>query len=273
MREIQSRLVEISILPESTVTEVDSFPLPDDTVKLAVEKENPDHSHVSVILGNPERSIPLLRARLDNAPNDAAVEVAALLLGMLGEACAAPALMDRVAKISWDKGWNYVGMGQFGMSLSRLDALIVALGRTGDRRCLPILAEKIGSLHSESEFSHCRALALAACCLRSKQLAAPLAAALGLESMSGHSWLDLADVVKNVDPNPEENDSRTLSLRELALARGLWYSGDFEGQGQRILQEYANDLRGHYANHARAILREKVDLTSPASSVERLAIA
>jgi hypothetical protein len=76
-----------------------------------------------------------------------------------------------------------------------------------------------------------------------------------------------------VDPNPEENDSRTLSLRELALARGLWYSGDFEGQGQRILQEYANDLRGHYANHARAILREKVDLTSPASSVERLAIA
>jgi len=32
--------------------------------------------------------------------------------------------------------------------------------------------------------------------------------------------------------------------------------GDHEGLGKRILTEYAQDIRGHYARHAQAVLKE-----------------
>jgi hypothetical protein len=44
--------------------------------------------------------------------------------------------------------------------------------------------------------------------------------------------------------------------RDLALARVLYRLGDHEGIGQRILQQYARDVRGHYARHAQAVLKE-----------------
>jgi hypothetical protein len=41
------------------------------------------------------------------------------------------------------------------------------------------------------------------------------------------------------------------------LARALYRCGDDQGLGRKILQQYAQDLRGHYARHALAILNEK----------------
>jgi hypothetical protein len=37
----------------------------------------------------------------------------------------------------------------------------------------------------------------------------------------------------------------------------LYRCGDHEGLGEKILKEYASDLRGHYARHAAAVLEEK----------------
>ncbi len=54
----------------------------------------------------------------------------------------------------------------------------------------------------------------------------------------------------------DPNLSRTLSLRELILARALFRCGDHEGLGERILRTYTQDLRGHYARHAHAVLNE-----------------
>lgn len=48
----------------------------------------------------------------------------------------------------------------------------------------------------------------------------------------------------------------TTSLRELILARGLYRCADYRGLGENILISYTNDLRGHYAAHAKAILAE-----------------
>jgi hypothetical protein len=33
--------------------------------------------------------------------------------------------------------------------------------------------------------------------------------------------------------------------------------GDYEGLGEKILKEYASDLRAHYARHAGAVLQQK----------------
>ena len=45
-------------------------------------------------------------------------------------------------------------------------------------------------------------------------------------------------------------------LPELVLARALYRCGDHKGLAKSILTEYAKDLRGHYATHAKAILAE-----------------
>jgi hypothetical protein len=51
-----------------------------------------------------------------------------------------------------------------------------------------------------------------------------------------------------------EDIPRNNSLRELILARVLYKCGDHQGLGRAILELYANDLRGPYARHARAVL-------------------
>ena len=50
--------------------------------------------------------------------------------------------------------------------------------------------------------------------------------------------------------------TRRESLRELMLARALYRCGDDNGVGEKILREYTQDLRGHLARHAQAVLEE-----------------
>lgn len=271
IRALQSQLVKTGILSEEVLQQEDSFPLSDDIVQDAVEQDTYTHHDVSIILANPERAIPLLKTRLGKEGE--AGENAALLLGLLGESCAAPALMDWVAKASWDKGWNFTGMGQFGMSTSRLDAAIIALGRTGNLQSVPLLAQKIGDLTAESEFSHCRAVALAACCLRSPALAETLAKVLQLPGVGGQTWDRIQTAVENTDDDSENTITRNLSLRELVLARALYQCGDHGSIGRETLEKYATDLRGHYSSHATALLAEAVETSAPLSKEKRLEIA
>jgi hypothetical protein len=44
-------------------------------------------------------------------------------------------------------------------------------------------------------------------------------------------------------------------LKELFLGRALFKCGDYNGLGKQILQNYSNDLRGHYARHASGVLQ------------------
>jgi hypothetical protein len=53
-----------------------------------------------------------------------------------------------------------------------------------------------------------------------------------------------------------DTSTRNKSLRELILARALYRCGDHEGLAEKILNTYANDLRGHHATHAKAVLRK-----------------
>jgi hypothetical protein len=43
----------------------------------------------------------------------------------------------------------------------------------------------------------------------------------------------------------------------LLLARALYRCGDYQGVGRKILETYAQDLRGHLARHAQAVLKGK----------------
>ena len=63
-------------------------------------------------------------------------------------------------------------------------------------------------------------------------------------------------IVKGVPGGTNAEQTRRESLRELMLARALYRCGDREGLGEKILRDYTQDLRGHLARHAAAVLAE-----------------
>jgi len=79
--------------------------------------------------------------------------------------------------------------------------------------------------------------------------AKPLADLLKKPGMQGHALT--SPVTKG------KLEERTASLREITLARALYHCGDYQGLGRKILEQYKRDLRGLFARHARAVLREK----------------
>ena len=87
--------------------------------------------------------------------------------------------------------------------------------------------------------------------------AKPLARLLGKPGIQGHAFTDIKDARQRTPENPVDTKTRNNSLRELILARALYRCGDYEGIGEKILRQYAHDLRAHYARHAGAVLKQK----------------
>jgi hypothetical protein len=161
------------------------------------------------------------------------------------------------AEEQWGKGWNYKGMGQFGAALNALDVLVIQLGQTKNPKALPVILEKVALLDARADFSHHRAAGLALEAQKSPDAAAPLASLLAKEGMTGHVHSDIT-IAKELGVSGGTNAERTRreSLRELLLARALYRCGDHNGIGEKILQSYTKDMRGHLARHAQAILDE-----------------
>jgi len=263
IKAIQKKLVEKGNLPERVLTDLDSLPLSSQKVVEAVEGLVDGYKGLEVILAQPGQALALVRRAYQAAGDEKAKLIYAHLLGMVGDSTGAETLLAAVGRAKWDKGWNYTGMGQFGASLSRLDSLVVALGRTGDSRALDVLVEKAKSLDAESEFSHCRAVALAFEALGDRRAVKPLAELLEKPGMTGHAFTDIESARSRTPPSPTDNKTRNASLKELFLARALYRCGDYKGIGERILKQYARDLRGHYARHARAVLSEEKKKSGP----------
>jgi HEAT repeat protein len=147
-------------------------------------------------------------------------------------------------------------MGQFGSALSPLDVQLIALGRTRDKKALPLIVEKMQSLTAEHDFSHHRAVGLALELIGDRSAAAPLAELLEKPNMMGHvhTTVEIARA-RGVPGGTNAETTRRESLRELVLARALYRCGDHQGLGKKILQQYTKDLRGHLARHAQAVLQ------------------
>jgi len=265
LREVQRHLVDKKILAPEVIEHLDSFPLNETALREAVDAGPEKVFNAAILFAHPEAVRPLLVTKME-AETDATKRLNyATVLGLMGEAKAAPVLAQAVRETAWDSGWNFRGMGQFGKSMSPLDAWIIALARTESPLAVEPVLEKIKTLTSGSELSHCRAVAIAAGLLHNPRISEALAQALALPTMQGHAHLASAQVVAKANDDTIETDARTLSLRELHLARGLYLSGDIKGLGRKILETYAQDLRGHYARHARSVLAA-TDLSALARS-------
>jgi hypothetical protein len=148
-------------------------------------------------------------------------------------------------------------MSQFGRSVSWLDSYVIALGRCGSKKALPAILAKAEELTDTSAFSHFRALALALEHLQDPTAAPTLAKVLGMPGIRGQAFTlaTMTDVPGHA--NAAADVERSKCLREIALARALVRLGDHEGLGRKVLEAYANDPRGVYAGHAKAVLAEK----------------
>jgi len=75
--------------------------------------------------------------------------------------------------------------------------------------------------------------------------------------MIGYAQTSLKKMQKlHPDSHSASRKPRDYSLREIGYARALFNLGDKSGLGEKILREYARDLRGHFAQHAKAILQK-----------------
>ncbi len=254
---LQEQLRELEILPECAVEGTASFPRPAEDVRRAVERVVEDYKGIDVILAQPADALPMLQQAFEQAEDPEAALVYARILAMLGDPSGAGVLADEVRRRPWDDGWNYRGMGQYGASLSPLDSLIIALGRTDSPEALPPILEKVERLDADKDFSHHRAVAEALESLGDPAAAGPLAGLLNKDGMSGHAWTHIDEAAESAKSGGRNDvGPRRRALRELILARALYRCGDHEGTGRATLQEYARDLRGHLARHARAVLRD-----------------
>ncbi|MBW7990751.1 MAG: FAD-dependent oxidoreductase [Planctomycetes bacterium] len=257
IKALQKHLIEIGNLPEKVLTEKDSYPMPKEKIAKAVESLVNDFDGLEIVLAHLKETMPLLRRAYDVAEDEKAKLKYAHVLGMLGHSCGSGTLIEAVKSSPWDKGWNYTGMGQYGASISELDSLIIALGRTRDKQGLKPILEKVEQLDANNEFSHYRAVAIALETLNHPNAAEPLAKLLKKPGMTGHAFMDINTARHRTPSNPVDTLTRNRSLRELVLARALYRCGDYKNIGKTILTEYASDLRGHYARHARDVLKEQ----------------
>jgi flavin-dependent dehydrogenase len=256
IRALQKHLVEKGNLSENVLTDKDSFPLSKEKVKEAVERVANEYDGLEVVLAQPEDAMPLLREAYKAATDEKQKLAYAHISGMLGDATGVDTLLEAVRSSEWDKGWNFTGMGQYGASVSPLDSIIIALGRTGDKRAVKIIIEKVEQLDPNSEFSHCRAVAMALEKLGDAAAARSVATLLKKPGMMGYSFTDIEQARRGTPASDSDTIERNCSLRELVLAAALYRCGDYEGLGGKILKEYSRDLRAHYARHAAAVLKE-----------------
>jgi flavin-dependent dehydrogenase len=256
IKKLQAHLVEMKIIPEAVMHEKDAVKIGPEKMKTVVQGIGKDYNGIAMLLTDPDGAKPALREAYKKTADAAEKLRYAHVLGMLHDDAGVDSLIKGVDATKWDKGWNFRGMGQFGATTSQVDNLVIALGRTKDKRALAAVTRKAEQLTEKSEFSHYRAVAIAFETIGDKSGAAVLAKLLELPGVSGHAFLEINDVIKRTPINRNDNSTRNNSLRELIVARALYRCGDHNGVGKKILRQYTQDYRGHYSRHAKAILSE-----------------
>lgn len=259
VRALQKHLVEIGNLPEQVLTDRDSFPLSQEQVDAAVvdvvDERKPRTIRcraLAVLFTHSDLAVPTLKRAFQTSHGEAQFQYAKLL-GILGESDGVELLIEALEAVeAWDAKIFQGNMAEYAHLPTPVDALILALGYSGDRRAVPVTLEKLETLDADVTLSHHRSVALALEALGDPAAAEPLARLLKKPGMSGHEMRKLEPLYDQ----QREKRRREGPLREIVLARALYRCGDHEGLGEAILRHYQGDLRGLFARHATDVLAE-----------------
>ena len=261
VRKVQRQLVDKGNLPEEVLNEGNRYFMTKEEMEAVMAQIPENYMGLEKVLAFPEMSKPLLRKwyKKSSAENR---HYYANILCMMKDAFGWESVLEQVRNYKeWDKGWNYRGMHQFGFSVSRLDNYVMALGYTGRAEVVPELLRLAEALTPESEFSHFRAIAVAAENLASREMVPVIYNLLQQEGMTGHHIADNKEATRKIKLNIIdsvyilEDTMRNMALKELYLAKALYLCGDMHGLGKQILERYASGLEGHYARFAHEVLQ------------------
>lgn len=269
VKELQKVLVEKGNLPDSVLSMDDSFPLPEEIIRQAVksygEATNPKSAGkpLAIMLSHKDKALPFVKDAFYMAEENSKL-LYALVLGMCGEKDGVSILLKELEKFSgWDEKIFQGVMADYAHLPTPVDAVILALGYSGDSSALPALLKLVNELNQDVTLSHHRTIALALEKLADPAAALPLAELLQKPGMSGHAMIDMDDAFLELENNGKGADSvgnaslerRTRALREIVLARALYRCGDHNGLGKSILENYQKDMRGLFARHAHQVLK------------------
>ena len=255
IQSVQKYLVKIGNLPESVITKKTQDIFNSKALAATSASVSDNYKGVEILLSMPDKSIPLLKKRISSTSDSDSKLIYASILSILGNGEYADVVADKIASEKvWDEGWHYTGMHQFGQSMSRLDAYIIALGNSGRKELLPVILSKAALLKPEDYYSHFRAVTLACEALGSNEAADSLYKLLNMSGMQGSHLPDLLTARNRVVPNTIDVSLRNKSLKEVHLARALYRCGDKEGLGRTLLTRYAQGLEGHYHRCAAQVL-------------------
>lgn len=271
VRELQQYLVEKGNLPQEVLTQNDSYPLSKKVIQQAVidygNATNPKEAGkpLAIILTQKDIALTLVEKAFEKSSGTKKLHYAEVL-GMCGKKDGVPTLLAALKNFSgWDAKIYQGSMADFAHLPTPTDAIILALGNSGDKNAIPVLINLVEKLDTTVTLSHHRSLALALEKLADPATAKALAELLEKPGMSGHAMLTLDDALTELGnngkgPNPVKNSSlkkRTRALREIVLARALYNCGDYNNKGKKILETYKNDMRGLFAKHAYQVLQKE----------------
>ena len=253
---MQRHLVDIGNLPERVLTDQEFNGFSREQLKAAAKTVTDQYKGLEVLLTDPGRCRSLMRVEIDRRKSDGEQLILASILCMLGDSSHASVLEKAIRDYDkWDAGWHYTGMGQFGSCLSRLDALIMALGNAKKVSTLPAILEKAALLQPENTFSHFRAIAMATEAIGSQKAKEQLAALLSIPGIRNHSMTNYTEARRVVVPGTDDTSTRNAALKELHLAKALYRCGDHNGMARKVLERYAHGLQAHYARYAYETLK------------------
>jgi hypothetical protein len=252
VKELQKHLVDKGVIPKEVLEWQDSWPINPEKLALAVKNVGNAATDVSIVLDHADEALPLLRQAYGAAKAPEAKLCYANVLGMLGDATGVDTLVEAVKHTPQEGGLSLHWSERMGRRMSDRDTYLIALGRTRDKRALEPILARVRDMDASTPFYSFRAVTLALEALGDPAASRPLAELLQKPGVGGYAMTSVSNISTNGYGNGRERD---MALRELALARVLYRCGDFEGVGEQVLKQYALDLRGVYALHATALLK------------------
>ncbi|MBR5025929.1 MAG: FAD-dependent oxidoreductase, partial [Victivallales bacterium] len=236
MRAVQKHLVEKEILPESILAETDDIP--------GVPATDP-HYELATIFMSPDEKMADLQAAYDKDPSDIKT---AMILAFLGEKRVKETIVKALKSSGWDEGWNYRGMGQFGMSVSMVDCMLFALTAIGGDA--EAVRGKLADLCSDDAFSHFRSVCYALMKHPDPDAAGLLEEMLRTPGMSGYAIKTLQDTIRANRREVNETTYRNSQLKEFYLAKALQACRPGDALAGGILDGYRRGLMGYFSLYA-----------------------
>ncbi len=231
--ELQQELVRKEILTQAVLDEGDSTD---------GFEANDSHLELASAFLAPEKAEKETLAKFEAEPT---TETAALL-AFLGNNAGRDVLEQAIAGApGWDAGWNYRGMGQFGMCAGDLDVLIMARARVGGGSAATLA--KLKQLNPSSEFSHFRAVCLYLFANPCAEAVCALEHLLRTEGFTGYAFRNLNDVLQGVRGSIVDTSVRNAQLKEVYVAKALAACDPESPLANEILKRYRNSTQMYLA--------------------------